>query len=189
MIGGSPVASHRIRRPLRCKGSTDSRQLGGYMTPNALREAPAPRFPSHDHSDLVETVPSGGRAPGVLRCGLFILGLKIALKLIGFRRTLDWLERRVRRVPLKAMATPAQIIGAQHAVATAAALYPGRALCLEQSVALFYFLRRSGIGARLRLGVKPYPFEAHAWVEYDGAPVNDFAEHVRHFVPLPDLRK
>ena len=139
------------------------------------------------HSDLGQTVPREGRSPGVLRCGLFILGAKVALKIMGFRRTLRWIERRVGHGPLGAVVTPEEITDVQGAVAMAAALYPGRALCLEQSLALYYFLRRSGIGARLRLGVKPYPFEAHAWVDYGGAPVNDFAEHVRHFVPLPDL--
>jgi hypothetical protein len=73
------------------------------------------------------------------------------------------------------------------AVAVAAALYPGRALCLERSLTLYYYLRRAGIGAEFRLGARPHPFEAHAWVEYAGEPVNDFPEHLVPFIPLPHL--
>jgi hypothetical protein len=146
-----------------------------------------PEFASSRHSDLAGTEPRRDPSPTVLRCGLFILALKASLQLAGFRRTLQWIERRLSRRPLGTVVEPEKIIRAERAVAMAAALYPGRALCLEQSLALYYVLRRSGIAAHLRLGVKAHPFGAHAWIEHEGVPVNDFAEHVRHFVPLPDL--
>lgn len=157
------------------------------MTTSAPRETRVPWSDPTGHSGIIQRESWIFPLPAVLRCGLFILGLKVALRIAGFQRTLRWIEGRVRQVPTRAMARPEHIIEAQRAVAMAAALYPGRALCLEQSLALYYFLRCAGIGARLRLGVKPYPFEAHAWVEHDGMPVNDFAEHVCHFAPLPDL--
>jgi hypothetical protein len=68
----------------------------------------------------------------------------------------------------------------------AGAMYPGRAMCLEQSLTLYYVLRRMGIHAEYRQGVQPHPFRAHAWVEYEGAPINDLAEHVRLFTLLPN---
>jgi hypothetical protein len=155
------------------------------MTTNSAGETPVARF------NLVSHKVAGWGAPStaVLRCALLILGLKVSLRIRGYRRTLQWIERSVRRVPVRAMHSSDQILGAQTVVAIAAALYPGRALCLEQSLALYFFLRRSGVAARLRLGVKAYPFEAHAWIEVNGVPVNDFAEHVRHFVPLPELQQ
>lgn len=72
-------------------------------------------------------------------------------------------------------------------VAKAAALFPGRALCLEQSLTLYTLLRRSSVPARLRLGVQAYPFAAHAWVEANGEPLNDIAEHIAFYAPLEDL--
>ncbi len=69
----------------------------------------------------------------------------------------------------------------------AAALFPGRALCLEQSLTLYVLLRLAGATVRLRLGVQAYPFGAHAWVEYLGRPLNDIEEHVAFFAPLPDV--
>jgi hypothetical protein len=69
----------------------------------------------------------------------------------------------------------------------AAAFYPGRALCLEQSIALLGSLRWAGVDARLRLGAQPYPFKAHAWVEYDGRPLHEDEESLTSFVPLPEI--
>jgi hypothetical protein len=58
--------------------------------------------------------------------------------------------------------------------------------CLEQSLVLWWLLRRRGISALLRIGARKEfnRFEAHAWVEVDGAALdNAGAEHL-HFVPL-----
>jgi hypothetical protein len=48
-----------------------------------------------------------------------------------------------------------------------------------------YFLRRLGIDALVRIGVQPYGFRAHAWVEVAGRPINDVREQVAKFAPLP----
>ena len=124
--------------------------------------------------------------PGVLSCGLLIAGLKLGLATAGFARTLRWVTDRTARA-LEQPGSAGVIDRVAHAVALAAALYPGRALCLEQSLALYYLLRQRGVDARLRLGVQPYPFSAHAWVEHGGVPLNDFPEHVRHFIALPEV--
>jgi hypothetical protein len=34
--------------------------------------------------------------------------------------------------------------------------------------------------------VQPYPFQAHAWIEYQGEVVNDVPEHARFFARLPE---
>jgi hypothetical protein len=69
-------------------------------------------------------------------------------------------------------------------VALACAFYPGRALCLERSWVLYYLLRHQGIDVRFATGVKVDPFGAHAWVEYQGVPLNDVAEHVALYARL-----
>jgi Transglutaminase-like superfamily len=50
-----------------------------------------------------------------------------------------------------------------------------RANCLEQSLTLWWLLRRRGFEAELRIGArkKGETFEAHAWVELEGAVLND----------------
>jgi hypothetical protein len=116
-----------------------------------------------------------------------ILALKIALRVYGFRKVVRWIGRRVESIPATAALEADFVKAAEHAVATAGALYPGRALCLEQSLVLYYVLRRRGVPVSYCHGVQPHPFEAHAWIEYRGEAINDVPEHVTHFARLPDL--
>jgi hypothetical protein len=61
-----------------------------------------------------------------------------------------------------------------------------RANCLEQSLVLWWLLRRRGIDAELRIGGRKESdrFEAHAWVELDSQVLNDASAEHRHFVPF-----
>jgi hypothetical protein len=43
------------------------------------------------------------------------------------------------------------------------------------------------VDARLRLGVNPFPFQAHAWVEYRGIALNEDAELLRFYSTFPPL--
>jgi hypothetical protein len=55
-------------------------------------------------------------------------------------------------------------------VASACGLFPLRPTCLTRSLALVYLLRRRGLPAELRIGVRKTgeAFGAHAWVECQG---------------------
>lgn len=127
--------------------------------------------------------------PSVPLCCLMLFVVKAALYVHGFSWTLASIRKRTHLLREHKQATRTEAIAViERRVALAGALYPGRAACLEQSLVLYYLLRRLTFPARLRLGVQPYPFLAHAWVEdEDGTPVNDVAEHVSWFTPLPDL--
>ena len=127
------------------------------------------------------------KVPSVLRCGLLIAWFKGLLRVRGFLGTLEWIRRRIERLPATSEAELETVRAVEYAVAMAGALYPGRAKCLEQSVTLYYQLRRSGVGVTLRIGVQPHPFLAHAWVEYRNLPINDFPEHIKQFVAFPAL--
>jgi hypothetical protein len=65
----------------------------------------------------------------------------------------------------------------------AAARGLGRPTCLVESLALWWLLRREGCAAELRIGVGKLAgrFEAHAWVECNGAVLNDADEVHRHY--------
>jgi hypothetical protein len=126
------------------------------------------------------------RIPSVLRCALMIFAMRMSLKIRAFGPTIAWIRRRVETVRPAAPIRADLVTATEHAVAMAGAFYPGRAKCLEQSLALYYLLRRQGVPVRYRQGVQFYPFQAHAWVEYQGEVMNDVAEHVKHFTRLPD---
>jgi hypothetical protein len=108
----------------------------------------------------------------------------IALRTFGFARTL----RAARRLagtttsPIEEHVTQQTL----HNILVATAFYPGRSKCLEQAMAGFVLLRRRGAAVQIRLGVQPYPFCAHAWLELDGVPVTESPEVVANFALLPD---
>ena len=55
--------------------------------------------------------------------------------------------------------------------------------CLAKSLTLWWLLGRQGIPSQLRIGIRKEAekFEAHAWVERDGAALNEPDEHHHHY--------
>lgn len=55
--------------------------------------------------------------------------------------------------------------------------------CLALSLTLWWLLERQGIESHLRVGIRKEDakFEAHAWVEQDGAALNEPEEHHHHY--------
>src|SRR5687768_7178817 len=97
------------------------------------------------------------RSPGVFRSFVLLLVCDVALRVFGFARTLRW-ARRVGGQPSESRAADSLIRQTIHDVLVATAFYPGRAKCLEQTMALFILLRRREALVEIRLGVQPYPF-------------------------------
>lgn len=127
------------------------------------------------------------RAPSGLSCALALVGATIALRVLGLRRSLALAQQLARRPPAGQTPGPELLANVVRKVDTAAAFFPGRALCLEQSLALYLCLRLAGVQAELRIGVQPYPFTAHAWVEYRGEAVGESYDRVGKFVSFGDL--
>ena len=77
-------------------------------------------------------------------------------------------------------------------VRTATRYYYRRRLdCLPRALTIFVLLRRQGVPATLRIGVKRFPFGAHAWVECLGEVLDDFVDNWQHetYVPILSTRE
>lgn len=122
-------------------------------------------------------------APSLPHVLALITAIDATTRVFGLRRTLRW----VRAAANADAHGSGDVAACAGAVARAAAFYPRRALCLEQSLALYILLRRRGVSAELRLGVQPRPFYAHAWVEVDGQPVNESLDLAHTFVAFTAL--
>lgn len=124
------------------------------------------------------------RPPGVLRCLALLMTCDVALRVFGYARTI----RVARRLAGERIAPAGETLIQQtlRNIVVATALYPGRSKCLEQTVAGFVLLRRRGTPVDIRLGVQPYPFSAHAWLELKGVPVTESPEVVATYALLPD---
>jgi hypothetical protein len=70
-------------------------------------------------------------------------------------------------------------------------LAPHRGNCLSQSLTLWWLLQCQGIESELRIGVRGAgdQFQAHAWIEYQGTPLNEIQDVQSRFTtfaePMP----
>jgi transglutaminase superfamily protein len=123
--------------------------------------------------------------PGSLACAAVLVIVTLGLRLGGLRSTKAITRWLIARGRSGARAERTCIPLVVHRVDLAAAFFPGRARCLERSLALHVCLGWCGFQTTVRLGVQPYPFTAHAWVELGGEPVGDSQDSVALFCPLP----
>jgi hypothetical protein len=123
----------------------------------------------------------------VMVFGVLLGCIKVSLLLLGFNRTVRLVESLTNREHWLATADRRMLVATAATVATAGAFYPGRARCLEQSLALHAALRFTGMPSRLRIGVEPYRFQAHAWVEHDRQPIWESRERLKAFVAFPEV--
>ncbi|MGA7626113.1 MAG: lasso peptide biosynthesis B2 protein [Candidatus Acidiferrales bacterium] len=125
----------------------------------------------------------------VLEAAGVLLATRVVFQLAGFRRwqrALGFFTPSTKTTgPARAASDgeSARVIARMEAAAARNIFV--RANCLEQSLVLWWLLRRRGIDAALRIGGRKESgqFEAHAWVELNGVVLGSNQEH-RHFVPF-----
>lgn len=112
--------------------------------------------------------------------------LRAGLQVFGLERVQRWLHREPRPGSAPLTIDDASRLGTL--VNGAARRVLGRDHCLTRSLYLWWLLRRRGVGAKLRIGVRleDGALEAHAWVEHDGVPVNDRPDVGSDFPPFMD---
>jgi hypothetical protein len=105
-----------------------------------------------------------------LACGLPVV--ELSLRRLGARRTASWLSRAIRpraiHPPDAAELQQADRLAHLAAIAGQRGILVAR--CLSQAMLVRALLRRRGLDAVLRVGVRKDAgqFDAHAWVELDG---------------------
>ena len=102
----------------------------------------------------------------------------------GFARLHDRLRRCAVAARRRSRASTEDVVWA---VEEACVWYFKRVACLQRSAIAVWILRREGVSAELVIGCRPLPFESHAWVEVDGAVVNDRPQYQRVFTVLDRL--
>jgi hypothetical protein len=120
------------------------------------------------------------------RAAVLLPQIGISLRLRGFKRTLEALQKSPpSAAPTQTKnATTADAVQMTCRMTKAAARYGLiRPTCLVESLALWYLLERQKIPVSLRIGVRKtaHKFEAHAWVEYAGAALNQTEQQHQHY--------
>jgi len=111
---------------------------------------------------------------------------RLSLRLRGFKKTKAELQKRLSLNSPQGTVkqNSAETVQKTCRMVRAGAHYGvGRPSCLEESLVLWYLLQRQNIPARLRIGVQKLTekFEAHAWVEFEGAPLNQAETVHQHY--------
>ena len=115
---------------------------------------------------------------------VFIL-IDVGFSLVGF----DWVRRRALRgktriALLSGAAADSYIANVVAAVQRATRMYYRKRLdCLPKSLTLFVLLKNR-LPVDLCVGVKKFPFAAHAWVEYGGRIIADAPARIALYTVL-----
>lgn len=150
-------------------------KAGGLVSASRYRSAPIAR--RHAGSDARSC--SVANVASTLARVRFLLRTRGLLAAAGFAFRTD-----VTAAGSISEAAVKQVVERVNRVAT---LAPFRAECLERSLAVARSLRRLGADAKVRLAIRHFPFEAHAWAELDGRPVNEADTVCALYEPFPAL--
>jgi len=133
---------------------------------------------------------SGSAKKVFVEAGILLPLLRVSLRMRGFRATQRTLQKSLGGGKSGSNAEPAKadscskiisrmvLAAARHSVCSTS--------CLERSLVLWWLLARQGIASQLRIGVRRTgeKFEAHAWVERDGAAIGEPDGMHLHYAPF-----
>lgn len=129
---------------------------------------------------------------GLLTIEAFVLFMLLDLLLVRwpfdkvYARLVESPRRRVKRQPEAYRRHVIEEIVGAVTIATRF-YYRRRRDCLPKSLTLCRLLRSRAIPAEFCLGVKKYPFSAHAWVEWEGELIDDWPQRVGTYRVLTRL--
>jgi hypothetical protein len=127
------------------------------------------------------------------RAAILLLLVRWSLRLRGYGKTFTSLQGRLQFQAKETESRPAlreEVQSTCRMVRAALHYSLSQYTCLEESLTLWYLLRKQGIPACLRIGVRKEKemFEAHAWVEHGGEALNqDEAMHQHYAAFEQDL--
>ncbi len=134
----------------------------------------------------------GRQTPGALTwVGAYgcLLRAFVSLKWRGFARTYAWARSALAYRAREAKDAQGVSRGTDLFRRAESLVMSRRGLddCLPRSLALFVYLRRAGIPVRHHIGVRCYPFAAHAWVEHERNPLLDRDRRVDCFTSIATI--
>lgn len=133
---------------------------------------------------------SGAERGITLEAAVGLMATWVGLRFFGFPRWKNLLAQLVPAGTINLDAQGRAVIESACVIArlqgSAGRNLPFRANCLEQSLVLWWLLRRRGMQAEIRVGARKLAdrFEAHAWVELNGMVLSDSGEGHLHFSPF-----
>ena len=117
----------------------------------------------------------------------------LGLKVFGFKGCFNRLRQLAERIAEPPPAKKAKAARQTRKVMQLAVkLAPYKGACLSRSLTLWWLLRRQGIESELRIGARKNrepdksEIDIHAWLEYQGKPLNESRKALKDFVPFKE---
>lgn len=135
---------------------------------------------------------SGHERRLLVRAALLVLVVSWGLRLLGFRRYWQILNRHARATsPANERRTDSAelVTGTSRMVEIASRNLIPRPNCLARSMGLWSLLRRRGVPVDLQIGVRKVAdnLEAHSWVSLEGRILNDTGDVGSRFKAFPNV--
>jgi hypothetical protein len=115
-----------------------------------------------------------------VRLGVALAGLGLLIRIAGFRRAVRiawWIADRLPDAPSETRGPVALAEARAREIAAVASRMPVALTCLPQSLLLATLMRRRGMAGELCIGAQiSGTFDAHAWIEIDGAAIHQPAD-------------
>ena len=142
------------------------------------------------------------RARGLfVRASLVLPLVALSLRVRGFRATHNSLQNPIppsgqdsheqlsRDVSSSGELSDGRAVVTARMVTAAANRSPVHAGCLERSLTLWWMLKRQGIKCHIRIGTRRAgdKFDAHAWVECGGQPLNEPDDVHKHYAAFDEV--
>jgi hypothetical protein len=121
----------------------------------------------------------------LLHASILLVAYRVALWVLPWHRVAG-----LRSMPKTSNVSRFTVERLEWAVRTAGSRIPG-ATCLTRALALHRLLTRAGYASSIHIGVAKSPdrgFEAHAWVEHEGATLLSSASEIAHYQRLAALQ-
>ncbi len=130
---------------------------------------------------------------GLVQSLFLMLVFWVALRLLPFGTLYRWLSRTELAGSSPSGREQDEAAGMARSIRRANRLLGWRDDCLPQALTALFLMKRHGIGANLRIGVKKGPdgmLHAHAWVEHDGkVVVGGTGPGLQSYTPLTGLER
>lgn len=95
---------------------------------------------------------------------------------------------RCKKMPLVSVERDQQQARAGFAIVDRLCRWYSRSECLHRAVVGYVALRKAGLDVQLVIGVRKFPFAAHAWLECEGVVISDEQDVQQQFVPSMRLK-
>lgn len=120
----------------------------------------------------------------LIACAVLVPIFWLGLRTLGLARFQSHLRSSPLASPVALSLSEMQALSEW--VDVAARYSPFPSTCLSRSLLLRWLLHRRGVASELRIGARKMrgALEAHAWLEFEGVPVNDNEGIAAQYAPL-----